>query len=163
MIFTEKFCPGKGLPGGMPGGCWRLELTYVLIGNEVVSPLYSFHGYGGYDVIFLNFVEEGSKQCKNWNDVIPVGEYEQITPSHLFKSVNHTYIILTLDTAYQTKDKSCKFDTGTATARCIIKFGKNLFNFVCRAVAAFVSARRGKMYKLGVMMIKVGILDQRAQ
>ena len=25
----------------------------------------------------------------------------------------------------------------------IIKFGKNLFNFVCRAVAAFVSARPG--------------------
>ena len=85
------------------------------------------------------------------------GEYEQITPSHPFKSVHHTYIILTLDTAYQTKDKSCKFDTGTATARCIIKFGKNLFNFVCRAVARFVSARRGTMYKLGVMMIKVGI------
>ena len=87
----------------------------------------------------------------------PCGEYEQITPSHLFKSVNHTYIILILDTAYQTKDKSCKFDTGTATARCIIKFGKNLFNFVCRAVAAFVSARQGTMYKLGAMMIKIGI------
>ena len=31
-------------------------------------------------------------------------KYEQITPSHLFKSVNRTYIILTLDTAYQTKE-----------------------------------------------------------
>ena len=35
---------------------------------------------------------------------------EQITPSHLFKSVNHTYITLTLDTAYQTKEKSCKLE-----------------------------------------------------
>ena len=32
--FGEKFCPGVGLlttskrfPGGLPGGCWRLELT----------------------------------------------------------------------------------------------------------------------------------------
>ena len=40
--------------------------------DEVVSCLYSFHGYDGYDVIFLNCVEEGSKQCENWNDVIPV-------------------------------------------------------------------------------------------
>ena len=56
----------------MPGGCWRLELTDALIGNEVVSCLYSFHRYDGYDVIFLNCAEEGSKQCENWNDVIPV-------------------------------------------------------------------------------------------
>ena len=56
----------------MPGGCWRLELTDPSIGNEVVSCLYSFHGYGGYDVIFLNYVEEGSKQCENWDDAIPV-------------------------------------------------------------------------------------------
>ena len=56
----------------MPGGCWRLELTDALTGNEVVSFLYSFHGYDGYDVIFLNCVEEGSKQCENWNDVIPL-------------------------------------------------------------------------------------------
>ena len=53
----------------MPGGCWRLELTDTLIENEIVSCLYSFRGY---DVIFLNYVEEGSKQCENWNDVIPV-------------------------------------------------------------------------------------------
>ena len=47
---------------------------------------------------------------------------------------------------YQTKERSCKFDTVTARARyiyLIIKFGKNLFNFVCRAVAAVVSARQG--------------------
>ena len=49
----------------------------------------------------------------------PCGKYEQITPSHLFQSVNHTKIILTLNTAYQTKEKSGKFDTGTATARCM--------------------------------------------
>ena len=67
VVFEEKFCPGKGLlttsikfPGGMPGGCWHLELTDALIGNEVVSCLYSFHGYDGYYVIFLNCVEEGS-------------------------------------------------------------------------------------------------------
>ena len=30
----------KKFPGGMPGGCWRLELTDALIGNEVVSCLY---------------------------------------------------------------------------------------------------------------------------
>ena len=29
----------------------------------------------------------------------------------------------------------------------IIKFGKNLFNFVCRAVAAVVSARQGRNEK----------------
>ena len=59
----------------MPGRCWRLELTDALTGNEVVSCelfIYSFHGYDGYDVIFLNCEEEGSKQCENWNDVIPV-------------------------------------------------------------------------------------------
>ena len=79
MIFAEKFCPvkrhlttSKNFLGEMPGGCWLLELTDALIGNEVVSCLYSFHGYDGYDVIFLNYVEEGSKQCQNWNDVIPV-------------------------------------------------------------------------------------------
>ena len=59
----------KKFPGGFLRGCWNLELTDALIGNEVVSGLYSFHGY---DIIFLNCVEEGSKQCKNWNDVIPV-------------------------------------------------------------------------------------------
>ena len=42
-----------------------------------------------------------------------------------------------------------------------VKFGKNLFNFVGRAVAAFVWQGRGTMYKLGVMMIKVGILDRK--
>ena len=31
----------------------------------------------------------------------------------------------------------------------IIKFGRNLFNFVCRAVAAFVSARPGTMKTRG--------------
>ena len=31
----------------------------------------------------------------------------------------------------------------------IIKFGKNLFNFVCRAVAAVVSARHGHNEKTG--------------
>ena len=41
----------------------------------------------------------------------------------------------------------------------IIKSGKNLSNFVCRAVAAFVSARPGA--QAGVMMIKVGILDRK--
>ena len=51
---------------------WHLELTDALIGNEVVSCLYLFHGYDGYDVIFLNCVEERSKQCENWNDVIHV-------------------------------------------------------------------------------------------
>ena len=56
----------------MPRGCWHLELTDALIGNEVLSCLYSFHGYDGYDVIFLKCVEEGSKQCENWNDVITV-------------------------------------------------------------------------------------------
>ena len=75
----------------------------------------------------------------------PFGKYEQITPSHLYKSVNHTYIILILGTTYQTKEKSCKFGTGTATApmyesNLIIKFGKNLFNF---CLSAFVSARPG--------------------
>ena len=74
--------------------------------------------YGGYDVIFLSCLEEGSS-VKIEMISYPCGKYEQIKPSHLFKSVNHTYIILTLDTAYQTKDKSCKFDTGTATARCM--------------------------------------------
>ena len=53
----------------MPRGCWRLELTDTLTGNEVVSCLCSFHGY---DVIFLDCVEEGSKQRENWNNVIPV-------------------------------------------------------------------------------------------
>ena len=42
----------------------------------------------------------------------PCGKNEHITPSHLFKSVNQTYIILTSDTAYETKEKSCNFDTG---------------------------------------------------
>ena len=68
----------------------------------------------------------------------PCCKYEQITPSHLFKSVNQTYIILNLDTAYQTKEKSCNFDTGT-----ILSSEKNLFHFVCSAVVAFVSARPG--------------------
>ena len=46
-MFAEKFCPRKGLlttskkfMGGMPVGCWCLELTDALIGNEVVSCLY---------------------------------------------------------------------------------------------------------------------------
>ena len=43
------------------GGCWCLELTDALIGNEVVSSLSSFHGYDGFDVIFLKCVEERSK------------------------------------------------------------------------------------------------------
>ena len=79
LIFAAKFCPGEGtfdnlktFPGGLPEGRWRLELIDALIGNEVVSCLYSFHGYEGYDVIFLNCVEERSKQCENGNDVIPV-------------------------------------------------------------------------------------------
>ena len=42
---------------------------------------------------------------------------------------------------YQTKEKSCKF--GKTSMYLIIKFDKNLFNFVCRAVAAVVSARQG--------------------
>ena len=72
VIFAEKNLPWERTFDNLkkfPGGCWRLELTDVLIENEVVSGLYSFHGY---DVIFLNCVEEGSKQCENWNDVIPV-------------------------------------------------------------------------------------------
>ena len=52
----------------MPGGCWRLELTDALIGNEVVSCLYSFGEYDGYEFIFLNCIEERSKQYENWND-----------------------------------------------------------------------------------------------
>ena len=62
----------KKFPGVLPGECWRLELTDALKGNEVVSCLYSFQGYNGYDVIFLNYVKEESKQCENCNDVIPV-------------------------------------------------------------------------------------------
>ena len=76
MIFAEKwertFDNLKKFPGGLPEGCWRLELTDALIRNEVVSCLYLFHGCDGYDVIFLNCVEERSKQCDNWNDAIPV-------------------------------------------------------------------------------------------
>ena len=79
--------------------------------------LYSFNGYDGYDVIFLNCVEEGSVKIGMMS--YPCRKYEQTKPSRLSKSVNHTYIILTLDTAYQTKEKSCKFDTDTATARCM--------------------------------------------
>ena len=76
--FAGKFCPGTlgllTISKKFPGGCWRLELTdaLILIGDEVVSCLYSFHGYDGSDVIFLTCVEEGSKQCENWNDVMPV-------------------------------------------------------------------------------------------
>ena len=70
MPWERTFDNLKNFLGGMLGGCWRLELTDALIGNEAVSCLYSFHGYDGYDVIFLNCVEEGSKQCENWNDVI---------------------------------------------------------------------------------------------
>ena len=78
MIFAEKFCPWERtfdnlekFPGGLPEGCWRLELTDASIGNEVVSCfescLYLLHGY---DVIFSNCVVERSKQCENWNDVV---------------------------------------------------------------------------------------------
>ena len=57
----------KKYPEGMPGGCWHLELTDAL--NEAVNCLYSFHGY---DVISLTCAEDGSKQCENWDDVIPM-------------------------------------------------------------------------------------------
>ena len=57
----------KKYPGVLPEGCWRLELTEALIGNEVVSCLYLCHRYDGYDVIFLNCVEERSKQCENFS------------------------------------------------------------------------------------------------
>ena len=87
------------------------------------------------------------------------GKYEQITPSHLFKSVNRTNIILTLDTAYQTKEKSCKFDTGTATARCtnqtyLLSSAKTYS--ILFAVLSLPLFRQGRstMYKLRVMMIK---------
>ena len=103
---------------GIAGGCWRLQLTDALVENEVVSCLYSFHGYDGYDVIFLHCVEEGNNSGIIGMMSYPCGKYEQIKPSHIFKSVNHTYIIITLDTTYQTKEKSCKFDTGKAIARC---------------------------------------------
>ena len=46
----------KKFRGGLPEEFWRLELTDALIGNKVVSCLYLFHGYDGYDVILLNFV-----------------------------------------------------------------------------------------------------------
>ena len=79
VIFAEKFCPGKGLLttlknffGVLLEGCWCLELIDALIGNKIVNCLYSFHGYDAYDVIFLNCVQERSRQCENWNDVIPV-------------------------------------------------------------------------------------------
>ena len=68
ILFSRKCCDFRGkilpwertfdnlkkFPGGLPEGCWRLQLTDALIGNEVVSCLYLFHGYDGYDVIFLN-------------------------------------------------------------------------------------------------------------
>ena len=72
MPWERTFDNLRKFPGGMSGGCWRLELTDALIVNDAVSCLSSFDGYDGYDVIFLNCVEEGSKQCENWNDVILV-------------------------------------------------------------------------------------------
>ena len=43
----------------------------------------------------------------------------------------------------------------------IIKFGKNLFDFVYRAVAAFVSARPGHNEKTRGYDDHVGILDHK--
>ena len=96
----------------------------------------------------------------------PCGKYEQIKPSLPFKSVNHTYIILTLDTAYQTKEKSCKFDTGTATARCMnqtqLLSSAETYSILFAVLSLHLFRQgRGTMYKLGVMMIKVGILDRK--
>ena len=71
----------------------------------------------------------------------PCGKYEQITPSRPLKVL----IILTLDTAYQTK-KNHVIST-LVQQQLDIKFGKNLYNFVSRAVAAFVSARLGHNIK----------------
>ena len=41
-----------------------LGIDCALTGNEVVSCLYSFRRYDGYDVIFLNCEEEGSVRSK---------------------------------------------------------------------------------------------------
>ena len=65
LLWERTFDNLKKFPGGLPGGFWPLELTDALIGNEIVSCLYSFQGYDGYDVNFFNCVEEGSKQCED--------------------------------------------------------------------------------------------------
>ena len=71
VIFAEKFCPGKGLlttSKNFLGDCARdvgaWKFTDALIGNEVVSCLYLFHGYDGYDVIFLNCVGKEENSVK---------------------------------------------------------------------------------------------------
>ena len=61
----------------------------------------------------------------------PCGKYEQITPS----KKNHVQV------------RHWYGNSSMYESNLIIKFDKILFNFVCRAVVAFVSARPGHNVK----------------
>ena len=104
----------------MPGGCWRLKLADASTGNEVVSCLYiHFTDMTDMTSFFKLVYSKEANSLRIGMMSYPCGKYERITHSHLFQSVNHTCIILTLDIAYQTKEKSCKVNTGRATDRCM--------------------------------------------
>ena len=73
----------------------------------------------------------------------PCGKYEQITLSHLLEVlIRLSHLNLRHSVLNQRKIMQVRHWYGNNSmyeSNLIIKFGKNLFNFVCRVVAAFVS------------------------